>query len=105
MRATQSVYGLSKRVSKLLLSKGSLLPTQGVLVIIIGFTQILSLGLAKIRQPRVIAEVVGGILLGPTVMGVSAPKIVYNCNPDPPGASSAYPTSLTPYSLKTPYLS
>ncbi|KAF6749003.1 cation/H+ exchanger [Ephemerocybe angulata] len=38
-------------------------------VIIIGFTQILALGLGKIRQPRVIAEVIGGVLLGPTAMG------------------------------------
>ena len=27
-------------------------------------TQLLSLGLKKIRQPRVIAEVIGGIILG-----------------------------------------
>jgi Kef-type K+ transport system membrane component KefB len=32
-------------------------------------TQGLSLGLSRIRQPRVIAEVIGGVLLGPTVMG------------------------------------
>lgn len=32
-------------------------------------TQALSLILSKIRQPRVIAEVIGGIMLGPTVMG------------------------------------
>ncbi len=38
-------------------------------VIIICFTQILSLLLGRIRQPRVIAEVIGGVLLGPTVMG------------------------------------
>ncbi|KAH9077083.1 cation/H+ exchanger [Lactarius deliciosus] len=38
-------------------------------VIIIGFTQILSLLFARIRQPRVIAEVIGGVILGPTVMG------------------------------------
>jgi Kef-type K+ transport system membrane component KefB len=38
-------------------------------VIIIGFTQILSLLFGRIRQPRVIAEVIGGVLLGPTVMG------------------------------------
>ncbi|CAA7259372.1 unnamed protein product [Cyclocybe aegerita] len=37
--------------------------------IIITFTQILSLGLSRMRQPRVIAEVIGGVLLGPTVMG------------------------------------
>ncbi|KAJ2933926.1 hypothetical protein H1R20_g3174, partial [Candolleomyces eurysporus] len=38
-------------------------------VIIIMFSQILALALGRIRQPRVIAEVIGGILLGPTVMG------------------------------------
>lgn len=32
-------------------------------------TQLLSLGLGKIRQPKVIAEVLGGIVLGPTLMG------------------------------------
>lgn len=37
--------------------------------IIITFTQLLSLILSRIRQPRVIAEVIGGVLLGPTVMG------------------------------------
>ncbi|KAF9554536.1 hypothetical protein CPC08DRAFT_753614 [Agrocybe pediades] len=39
------------------------------LVIIISFTQLLSLLLSRIRQPRVIAEVIGGLILGPTVMG------------------------------------
>ncbi|KAF8165761.1 Sodium/hydrogen exchanger family-domain-containing protein [Crassisporium funariophilum] len=38
-------------------------------VVIIAMTQLLSLGLSRIRQPRVIAEVIGGVLLGPTVMG------------------------------------
>ncbi|KAF8511629.1 Sodium/hydrogen exchanger family-domain-containing protein [Hysterangium stoloniferum] len=37
--------------------------------IIICFTQLLGLALARVRQPRVIAEVLGGIILGPTVMG------------------------------------
>ncbi|KAH9080284.1 Sodium/hydrogen exchanger family-domain-containing protein [Lactarius deliciosus] len=37
--------------------------------IIVITTQILSLGLRKLRQPRVIAEVLGGILLGPTAFG------------------------------------
>ncbi len=36
---------------------------------IIGTAQILSLALRKLRQPRVIAEVLGGILLGPTAFG------------------------------------
>ncbi|KAF9266162.1 potassium:hydrogen antiporter [Marasmius fiardii PR-910] len=39
------------------------------LVIIVCFTQILALILGRIRQPRVIAEVIGGVLLGPSVMG------------------------------------
>lgn len=37
--------------------------------IIIIFTQLLALLLGRIRQPRVIAEVLGGVLLGPSVMG------------------------------------
>jgi Kef-type K+ transport system membrane component KefB len=38
-------------------------------VIIIAMTQGLSLIFSRIRQPRVISEVIGGIILGPTVMG------------------------------------
>ncbi|KAH7923335.1 hypothetical protein BV22DRAFT_1169988 [Leucogyrophana mollusca] len=37
--------------------------------VIIMMAQLLSLGLRKIKQPRVIAEVLGGILLGPTAFG------------------------------------
>ncbi|MCO5598548.1 hypothetical protein L7F22_052645 [Adiantum nelumboides] len=37
--------------------------------IVIIFTRILAYFLAKIKQPSVIAEVIGGILLGPTVFG------------------------------------
>ncbi|CAD6587157.1 MAG: K(+)/H(+) antiporter [Alectoria sarmentosa] len=37
--------------------------------IILIFTRLLHLPLSKIRQPRVIAEVIGGILLGPSVLG------------------------------------
>lgn len=63
---TLSDYGLFKSVSTLIyVSKFSgtyiwlILP--GVIVMT---TQILALGLRKIRQPKVIAEVIGGILLG-----------------------------------------
>ncbi|KAF7302231.1 hypothetical protein MIND_00790100 [Mycena indigotica] len=38
-------------------------------VIIIAMTQFLSLILRHFRQPRVISEVIGGVLLGPSVMG------------------------------------
>ncbi|KAI6098205.1 Sodium/hydrogen exchanger family-domain-containing protein [Pisolithus sp. B1] len=37
--------------------------------VIIMMAQLLSLGLRRIRQPKVIAEVLGGILLGPTAFG------------------------------------
>ncbi|RDX53492.1 hypothetical protein OH76DRAFT_1343339 [Lentinus brumalis] len=37
--------------------------------VIILTTQVLALGLRKMRQPKVIAEVIGGILLGPTAFG------------------------------------
>lgn len=42
------------------------LATQAV---IIGFSRFLALFLQRIRQPRVIAEVLGGIILGPTAFG------------------------------------
>lgn len=38
-------------------------------VIIILFTQLLGLLLGRIRQPKVIAEVIGGVILGPSIMG------------------------------------
>ena len=38
-------------------------------VLIIAFTQLLSVIFGRIRQPRVIAEVIGGVFLGPTVLG------------------------------------
>ncbi|KAI1796089.1 cation/H+ exchanger [Ganoderma leucocontextum] len=38
-------------------------------IVIIGMTQLLALLLGRIRQPRVIAEVIGGVILGPSVMG------------------------------------
>ncbi|KAF8336424.1 Sodium/hydrogen exchanger family-domain-containing protein [Cantharellus anzutake] len=37
--------------------------------IILIFTQLLAYPLARLRQPKVIAEVIGGVILGPTVMG------------------------------------
>lgn len=38
-------------------------------VIIMAMTQLLSFILSRMRQPRVIAEVIAGVILGPTVMG------------------------------------
>ncbi|TFL05809.1 potassium:hydrogen antiporter [Pterulicium gracile] len=49
-------------------------------VIIITVTQLLAIPLKRIRQPRVIAEVIGGIILGPTVMG-NIPKFHDNIFP------------------------
>ena len=45
-------------------------------VIIIGFTQLLALVLGRIRQPRVIAEVIGGVILGPSIMGRDRKSVV-----------------------------
>jgi Kef-type K+ transport system membrane component KefB/nucleotide-binding universal stress UspA family protein len=39
-------------------------------IIIIGLTRLLSIGLKKLHQPRVIAEVLGGIILGPSAFGL-----------------------------------
>ncbi|KAF2022216.1 K(+)/H(+) antiporter-like protein 1 [Aaosphaeria arxii CBS 175.79] len=49
--------------------------------IIIIFCRLLHWPLAKIRQPRVIAEVIGGILLGPSVLG-RIPGFKANIFPD-----------------------
>ncbi|KAL8277998.1 hypothetical protein RQP46_009630 [Phenoliferia psychrophenolica] len=37
--------------------------------VILGISRLLHVGLARIRQPRVISEILGGILLGPTAFG------------------------------------
>ncbi|KAJ3537151.1 hypothetical protein NM688_g6731 [Phlebia brevispora] len=39
------------------------------IIVVLAMTQFLALLLGRIRQPRVIAEVIGGVLLGPSVMG------------------------------------
>ncbi|KAK8844163.1 hypothetical protein IAR55_006957 [Kwoniella newhampshirensis] len=52
------------------------------LVIIIAFTQGLGWGFSFIKQPKVIAEVVGGIILGPTVMG-RIPRFTQHIFPQP----------------------
>ncbi|PWN32772.1 uncharacterized protein FA14DRAFT_162059 [Meira miltonrushii] len=49
--------------------------------IVIIFTRILAYFLAKIKQPSVIAEVIGGILLGPTVFG-RIPGFTHHIFPD-----------------------
>jgi len=50
------------------------------LVIIIFMTQLLATILGKIKQPRVIAEVIGGVILGPTVLG-RIPKFSHSIFP------------------------
>jgi Kef-type K+ transport system membrane component KefB len=37
--------------------------------LIIFFTRVLHFGLSRLRQPRVISEIIGGIILGPSVLG------------------------------------
>lgn len=70
MHRTPFVYGSSRSVSTCQASFSTKFAAYAYMsVIIICFTQILSLALSQIRQPRVIAEVIGGVLLGPTVMG------------------------------------
>ncbi|CAG8784929.1 15572_t:CDS:1, partial [Racocetra persica] len=39
------------------------------IVIMIIFTRILHLCLKRFRQPRIISEVIGGIILGPSILG------------------------------------
>ncbi|CAE6476376.1 unnamed protein product, partial [Rhizoctonia solani] len=50
--------------------------------VIMLMTQLLSLFLGRIRQPKVIAEVLGGIILGPTAMG-RIPGFTEHIFPDP----------------------
>lgn len=54
-----SVYSTSNPIYVFIIQAG----------IILIFTRLLHLPLSKIRQPRVIAEVIGGILLGPSALG------------------------------------
>jgi Kef-type K+ transport system membrane component KefB len=69
IRLTRYVYGSFKsvRISADPVHKSKLI--QCPTVIIIAMTQGLSLVFSRIRQPRVISEIIGGIILGPTVMG------------------------------------
>ena len=53
----ECVYALYSEATEPIISK----------VVIIAMTQFLHLLLSRIRQPRVIAEIIGGVLLGPTV--------------------------------------
>ncbi|RUS17961.1 Sodium/hydrogen exchanger family-domain-containing protein [Endogone sp. FLAS-F59071] len=43
--------------------------SQSIVIVIVGFCRLLSIPLARIRQPTAIAEVLGGIILGPSVLG------------------------------------
>ncbi|CAK5263159.1 unnamed protein product [Mycena citricolor] len=54
-------------------------------IIITGMTQILALIFGRIRQPRVIAEVIGGVILGPSIMGriPGFSKTIFNTNSMP----------------------
>ncbi|VDB90100.1 unnamed protein product [Peniophora sp. CBMAI 1063] len=38
-------------------------------IVIIGMTSLLAFFLGRIRQPRVISEIIGGVILGPSIMG------------------------------------
>lgn len=63
-------YGLYKSVSAQIIAIGSHSSLAApYAVIIVVFTQALGLLLGRIRQPRVIAEVIGGVFLGPSVLG------------------------------------
>lgn len=59
-------YGLFKLVRKFPACANKLSPIRLLVIkgIIIMTTQLLGLGLRKMRQPKVIAEVLGGIVLG-----------------------------------------
>ena len=66
-------YGLSSwvRVFHHVLHTSCCLSTTSLPVIMVSMIQLLAFPLGKIKQPRVIAEVIGGIILGPTGMLLS----------------------------------
>ena len=73
--------------------------------IIIITTQILSLGLRKLRQPRVIAEVLGGILLGTlSVPSCSVFQLISHLGPTAFGRIPGFSQHIFP-SQSIPYLS
>jgi Kef-type K+ transport system membrane component KefB len=60
-------YGLFRLVSSAFFSWR--VETETRTVVILAMTQLLAYIFKTIKQPRVIAEVIGGVFLGPTVMG------------------------------------
>ncbi len=44
-------------------------------VLIVGVARIVGAAIERLGQPRVIGEIIGGILLGPTVFGAAAPRL------------------------------
>jgi hypothetical protein len=68
MQVIQCLYGSFKSVCTTT-TPGRKHALTVLTALIIAFTQLLGLILGRIRQPRVIAEVIGGVLLGPTVFG------------------------------------
>lgn len=67
------------------------------LAAVIGLGNFLALGLKKINQPAVIGEVVAGILLGPSVLGMFSPETMHLLIPD----ALTDPHGLVVASLKT----
>lgn len=63
---SSSRYALSIDEMRRIEADGDVRPQAGIIII---FCRILHYPLSKLRQPRVIAEIIGGILLGPSVMG------------------------------------
>ncbi|KAF9281255.1 K(+)/H(+) antiporter [Mortierella alpina] len=57
------------RVSECTTTNSVHFPLSTKAVIIIGLCYLLHMGLRKLKQPRVISEVIAGIILGPSVMG------------------------------------
>lgn len=56
-------------------------------LIVIGLSRLVGLGFRAIKQPLVIGEIVAGIMLGPSLLGLVAPGI----------ASSLFPAEIVPY--------
>lgn len=57
------------------------------ILIVIGLSRLVGLGCRAIKQPLVIGEIVAGIMLGPSLLGLVAPSL----------ASTLFPTETIPY--------
>ncbi len=57
------------------------------ILIVIGLSRLVGLGFRQIKQPLVIGEIVAGIMLGPSLLGLLAPDV----------STAIFPPEAVPY--------